>query len=156
VPFKGLAVDVGSDAQYLDDAGVIWEADQEYAPGGWGYVGGRGVKTARNIPGTTDDHLYQFSREGMGAYRFDVPDGDYRVELLFAEPQYDAAGKRVFDVRLNGQAVVGRLDLVKDYGAGRPARLSFHTRATGGEGIKVEFGAVVGSPLVSAIRVSRE
>ena len=155
-PFKRLAVDVGSNAQYLDDAGIVWEADQEYTPGGWGHVGGKVVKTARNIPGTNDDHLYQFSREGMEAYRFDVPDDVYRVELLFAEPQYDAPGKRVFDVLLNGRTVIERLDLVKHSGAGRPALLSFHTRAAGGEGIKIEFRAAVGLPLVSAILVIRE
>jgi len=155
-PFKRLAVDVGSNAQYLDDAGIIWEADQEYTPGGWGYVGGKAIKTERNIPRTTDDHLYQFSREGMEGYRFDVPDGDYRVELLFAEPEYEAPGKRVFDVLLNGRTVIERLDLVKHSGAGRPALLSFHTCAAGGEGIKIEFRAAVGPPLVSAILVIRE
>jgi len=38
--------------------------------------------------------LYQTERWGLSGYRFDVPNGSYRVELLFDEIFDYQAGKR--------------------------------------------------------------
>ena len=55
--------------------------------------------------------VYQTCRLGNLAYRLDMPDGTYDVTLMFAELQYDAPGKRVFDVKINGKTVLDKLDI---------------------------------------------
>ena len=53
--------------------------------GAWGAVGGQTYSVGNAIIGTMDDTLYQSERFGMSEYRFDVPNGDYAVDLRFAE-----------------------------------------------------------------------
>jgi beta-galactosidase len=75
--FPPLAVNVGSASQYIDRTGLVWEADQPYEPGGWGYLGGTPDKIIENIQGTEDDPLWRSFRRGIQRYRFDVADGNY-------------------------------------------------------------------------------
>ena len=75
-----------------DKSDLCWLPDQAYTPGSWGYVGGEvfyrspgrigttaEVKNTRNVP------LLQTKRKDIKAYRFDLSDGEYEVELLFAD-----------------------------------------------------------------------
>lgn len=86
-------MNVGSNCFFTDDkSDLCWLPDQAYTPGSWGYIGGEifrrspgrigttaEVKDTRNVP------LLQTKRKDIKAYRFDLPDGDYEVELLFAD-----------------------------------------------------------------------
>jgi beta-galactosidase len=154
-PFRELAVNVGSTSQYLDAHGRIWEADQRYAPGEWGYEGGSTTSTNRNILGSPDDPLFQTMRQGLTAYRFDVPDGSYEVELRLVEPYFDEPGKRVFAVLLNGRLVLEKVDLVKNYGAAVARSQTFPVHATRKQGVTIHFQASSGEAVLSAIRISR-
>ena len=103
VPFKELAVNVGSNAQFIDMSGRVWEADQPYRSGGWGYVGSvtKASGTSRNVLNTLEDPLYQTMQVGLESYRFDVPDGDYEIELRFLEYEFSKPDQRVFNVLVN-------------------------------------------------------
>ena len=48
---------------------------------------------------------------GLTGYRVDVPDGAYRVTLMFTEPSFPEPGLRVFDVSSNGVVLLDNLDL---------------------------------------------
>lgn len=81
-----IAVNLGSSCYFQSDkSGVTWLPDQPYSEGGWGYIGGKAVQTQTEIHLTADGPLYQTVRDGMDAYRFDVPNGRYEVELLAAD-----------------------------------------------------------------------
>ncbi len=84
---RELCVNVGSSCWFRsDDTGLSWLPDREYSEGsGFGYVGGKRESTTSDILLTPDDPLFQSCRKGLSEYRFDVPPGDYEVELLFAE-----------------------------------------------------------------------
>jgi beta-galactosidase len=155
VPFHELAVNMGSNAQFTDATGLVWEADQAYVAGGWGYVEGAPEKTPANILGTLEDPLYQTMLRGLQAYRFDVPDGDYEVELRFVEPRYKDAGKRVFRVDLNDETALDNFDLAKQDGLGRAVARTFYVRVAQGQGIVLQFKALIEQPVVSAIRVRK-
>jgi len=79
-----------------------------------------GGKTAayagRAIAGTEEDILYQTCRYNLGGYRLAVPNGAYRVTLKFCEPHFDSRGKRVCDVRLQGQTVLSAFDILAKVG----------------------------------------
>jgi beta-galactosidase len=153
VPFRELAVNVGSNAQYVDDDSLVWEADQEYRPGGWGAVGGERRLMDRDVvvTGSARTGMLVTYREGLSGYRFDVPDGEYEVELLFAAP---SAVPRAFAVAVNGRAVTERMD-VGALGAGRAAPLVVEATAAGGEGVQVTFRAAEGQPVLNGIHVRR-
>ena len=85
--------------------GDVFAADRPYGSGPYGYLGSSSTRsTNAPIAGTEDDGLYQDRRIGMTNYRFAVPDGTYRVDLLFAEIDNVKAGGRMFDVSIEGDA----------------------------------------------------
>jgi beta-galactosidase len=104
---------------------------------------------------TTEDPVYQTMQQGLAGYRFDVPDGDYEIELRFVEYEVAKPGQRVFSLAVNGESWIRDLDLAKEYGGMQPVVLRSSARASGGEGVRVDFTAVVGRPVLSAIRVRR-
>jgi beta-galactosidase len=91
----------------------------------------------------------------MDAYRFDVPDGDYELELRFAEYFPNAPGLRIFRVACNGQTLIDKLDLGETPGPRRALSRTFVTRAAGGRGLDVRFDAIVAKPVVSGLRIRR-
>ena len=155
MPFRELAVNVGSRAEMADNDGVIWNGDQPYHVGSFGFVGGDAVQFPRDLPvmGTTQQPIYITYRRGIQAYKLDVPDGEYEVELRFAEPTAVAVGERVFDVNINGRVAVSALDLVAQAGTGWAVPVTVLASASGGQGLQVTFSARKGVPILSGIRV---
>lgn len=150
-----IAVNAGARAQYVDAAGVIWEADRQYQAGNWGFVDGKPVTTHHRILDTADDPLLQTARQGAALYNFGVPAGRYRVELRFVETEYDAAGQRVFTVNVNGKPVVEDLDLAASPGRWHARTVTVDVDATGKNGITVEMVPKAGLTTISALRVKR-
>jgi beta-galactosidase len=153
-----IAVNVGSNADFIDEQNRVWLADQPYTAGSWGFIGdsAKWIYSSppdRNILGTTDDPVYQTMQEGLSSYKFDVPDGNYEVELLFAETKFEQLGERVFSVRINGKTVIENLDVAATAKPRHAFDRKFTTAANGG--LTVEFVPVVGEPVLSGIRVVR-
>jgi hypothetical protein len=91
----------------------------------------------------------------MTAYRFNVPNGTYKVDLSFAEIVLKKAGGRVFNVSLEGSPVLANLDVFAVAG-GRNVALdrSFFVTVTDGI-LDVGFAAQRGdAPIVNAILVT--
>ncbi len=107
-------VNAGADEPYVDREERVWAADQMYSPErGWGAIGGMTVtRTGMEIEGTPAPEVYLSERFNMEAYRFNVPDGAYSVRLHFAETFYEinAAGLRVFSVRINDETAFEHID----------------------------------------------
>ncbi|MBW3553172.1 MAG: malectin, partial [Gemmatimonadetes bacterium] len=146
-----------SNAQYSDEDGLVWEADQPYREGGFGHLGGERELMSRAVvvTGTPKTALYVTYRSGLEGYRFDVPEGDYLVELNFAEPEELEPGERVFDVAVNGKTVLERVDLAEETGLGRAKPVLIDTSVAAGEGLLVSFRPVAMEPLLNGIRVRR-
>jgi beta-galactosidase len=169
-PFREIAVNVGSNAQYLDDDGLVWLEDRAYTPGGFGYVGGARALMAREVivTNTRQSPMYVTYRTGLTAYRFDVPDGDYEIELRFAEPGGAAgdvaaggatpAGQapraHAFGVSVNGRTVIERLDLATGRNVSPATPITTSASAVG-QGITVSFTPIVGQPILNAIRIRK-
>jgi len=56
-----------------------------------------------------DPKLYQTERYGNFTYQFTVPNGGYNVTLKFAEFYWTSAGKRIFNVAINGTPCADQL-----------------------------------------------
>jgi hypothetical protein len=95
--------------------GVAWSADRFYL-GGERFLGGR-QSFEGDIAGTRDAPLYRSERYFGGnvrapitAYEIPLPPGKHRVTLHFAEIYHQEPGKRLFDVLLEGKAVLENYD----------------------------------------------
>lgn len=104
---------------YTDPSSNWWMKDEAYTVlYRWGFQNGTPASTTHDIAGTTLDPVFQTHRYGKTsmAYHIEVPNGTYQVKLMFAETYWTRAGKRVFDVAIEGATVLAAHDIYKDKG----------------------------------------
>ncbi len=159
---------------YTDVNGQRWRADRDFGEGDmWGASSwakeyadvparfGSQRETADVIAGTADEPLFQTYRYGREKlrYRFEVPAGEYRIELYFTEPWYgtgggDCTGWRLFDVAVNGNTQLRDVDLWKEHGHAHAVKKVLHARAVNGR-IEISFPHVASyQAVISAIAIS--
>jgi hypothetical protein len=90
-------------------AGDGFSADQPYHRGSWGYSRGGQLFSCDSVSNDCGiPSAIKTLRYACGApfhYKFDVPNGYYRVKMYFASPN-ELYGARTFDVVLNGNLVL--------------------------------------------------
>lgn len=86
-----LRVHAGT-AIHTDSRELKWNPDTKYA------TGGELISSAATITGTDDPHLYVDQRVGDFSYNLPVKDGEYRLQVSFAEV-VPTSTPRAFDVR---------------------------------------------------------
>nr|WP_321485464.1 malectin domain-containing carbohydrate-binding protein [uncultured Draconibacterium sp.] len=179
---KDLAINVGAKVSFYDpETKVLWIPDREYTPDSWGYVGGAPYVTkgqpaktgiSDNILGSDCDPLYQTFVEGINSYRFDVPNGKYKLTLCFQEyisrekkddliynfstnnTEEETNEPREFDILINGKEVVRNLNLEQNYGSKRAVSFFFEVEVEDEGGLTVDFSPISGKALLSGIRLS--
>ena len=172
-----LRVNMGSRCFFTDDSAHVWQPEQAYTQGSWGYVGGEAFtkKTKYgqlpaadvDILGTDQDPLYQTARVGVEMFRADVPAGQYRVVLHFAELEsrekeqmsvYNL-GNEVIDTDFRGREMVVRvqdlpgdtINLTRQYGRYRAVELHYTVEAQ--DGIVIRFESLKGETLLNGIEI---
>jgi hypothetical protein len=65
--------------------------------------------------------------------------GSYKVKLHFMEPKDIGAGKRLFDVKLQGETVLSKLDVAKSSGGSRKTMAKEFTIAVKDVELRLEF-----------------
>lgn len=141
-----FAVNAGGDAFAAAD-GTVYAADRAYS-------GGRTSATSDPIAGTTDDALYQTERLGTFSYRVPVEDGVYQVVLRLAEVFWQENGRRVFDVRIEGQRAIEALDLHAEAGHDAAYDVAWTAFVTDGT-LDLDFITVADNAKVGAVLVRR-
>jgi len=139
-------------ASYTDSKGQVWQADAGF---NWGNVSS--IPTAVN--GTSDQGLYQQGRynpnfsAGM-VYAFAVPNGQYHVNLHFAETYAatQAKGARVFNVKMQGAPVLSNFDIFAEAGANAALVKGADVTVSNGQ-VSIEFDNVVQTAKVNAIEI---
>jgi beta-galactosidase len=156
--FQTLAINAGSNTQYMDPAGTIWIEDRPWKKGSFGYLSAKPNVFDRKdvIKNTDDEPLFYSFLDSLSGYRFDVPDGAYALTLCFAEPLKLKTGDRVFDLRINGKTVLNDFDLTASYGFAVAAKKTFVVNAEKGEGINIQFDAKKGNALLNGIKIERQ
>jgi len=124
------------------------------APRVAGPVGGQVAAFPNNpIAGTDDPTLYQTVRYGLSAYHLPLTNGLARVSLKFCEPHYQAAGKRAFDVKLQGRTVITNLDIFARAGKDRALDYTFPDIAVTNGWLNIDFVPRIEFPSIAAIAV---
>ena len=122
-----------------------------------GPVGGQVAAFPNNpIADTADTPLYQTVRYNLSAYHLPASNGACKVTLKFCEPHYDAAGKRVFDVKLQGRTVLTNLDVFARVGKNRALDFTFADIAVTNGWLDIGFVPRVEYPCVAALDVEGE
>jgi hypothetical protein len=142
--FVPVRINAGGPA-FTDSIGRVWAADKYF-------TGGTTFSMASAIAGTVDDALFQTERYGNFSYAIPVPNGTYTITLRFAELYWTSAGKRVFNVTVEGQPALTNLDIFALAGAN--AVLDRVVTATVADGtLNIGFITVADNAKVSAIEV---
>ena len=143
-------------------AGAAWDQDswnqqpllpreESLEPGASG--GQFAVFADHPIAGTEEDAVYQTVRYNVAAYRLPAANGRCRVTLQFCEPHYREAGKRVFNVRLQGRTVIEALDIFARAGADQALDFTFEDVAVTNGWVLVEFTPVTEFPSIAGLQV---
>ncbi|PSK66837.1 Bacillopeptidase F [Micromonospora sp. MH33] len=151
-------VDVGGSG-YVGADGFVWSPDQELGSRPWGHVGGKVRATKADIAGTDDDALFRTQRTGETfSYVFkNAPAGTYRIGLDFAEIEKVKAGRRAFDVLVDGKVVLYDHDVQAKVGA-LTADMNTVTVEHAGGDLKIELRGETGEsdPILNALKVQED
>ncbi len=118
-----------------------------------GAVGGQYAAFTAPIANTEEDPVYQTVRWNVSAYHLPVPNGAYKVTLKFCEPHYQAAGKRVFGVKLQGRTVIEHLDIFAKVGPNVALDYPFDNIAVTNGWLDIDFVPEVEFPSIAGIVV---
>ena len=139
---------------YTDAKAHVWQADGEYS-------GGLVSNITATVAGTTDQSLYQNGRYTSNlttplSYSFPVAAGSYHVNLYFAETFGGAQkiGGRVFNVKMQGNAVFQNLDIYAAVGANTALVKGADIIVTDGTA-RIEFDSLVNNAKVNAIEITQ-
>ncbi len=139
-------------AAYTDSKGQVWQADTGF---NWGTVS----SIPAVVTGTSDQGLYQQGRynpnfsSGM-VYAFAVPNGQYHINLYFAETYgpLQVKGARVFNVKMQGAVAFSNLDIFAEAGANAALVKGADVLVSNGQ-VSIEFDNIVEKAKVDAIEI---
>lgn len=164
-----FAVNVGSNTFYTsEDTGLTWVPDREYKPGSWGALKGEMKNVPNEIFLTSDDPLFQSFRENIEGYRFDMPYGNYEVELLFSENNGDKETLAYllefennvpdifssFNILINDELKEEAFSPVTDHGSFNAIRKKYEVKNDKGY-VEVKFNPLNGKPSLSGIKIRK-
>lgn len=119
-----------------------------------GPIGGSGANyQGQEIANTKDDPLYQSCLYNLKGYNIKVPKGKYCVTLKFCEPHFNAVGKRVWEVQLQGKTVIEKLDIFAQVGQFAALDQVFEEVSVSDGWLKIEFVPHVSLPCISGVLV---
>ncbi|MBT7066369.1 MAG: PQQ-binding-like beta-propeller repeat protein, partial [Verrucomicrobia bacterium] len=159
-----IGINFGAPGDRRDQDGTLWTDFPS--------VGGEDVKRSITADGGTyyRHHSALFAGsshpwvaasgvEGVKSVTVSVPGAErLTVRLYFAEQDVAAkAGHRVFGVKANGKELLADFDVVKEAGATRTLVMrEFRGVAMGEAGVKLEFVASAGEPIISGLEAIAE
>ncbi len=143
-PFK---INVGGNA-YGD-----FYADKEFVTdsSNYGFMEGSTGVASDPIANTNDDTIFQSEINGLAKYVVRVPNDKYKIRLLFAENYFNAIGKRVFDIYVQGNLVINGLDIVKEVGGKTALEKVIDNVEVTNNLLDIHFAALIERPLLNGI-----
>ncbi len=146
-----IRIDCG-EGSFKDAKGRLWAQDYGYS--------GQTVKYSVNVPilHAPPDMLplYQSSRyvydNGKFSYNFPLPNGKYRVTLMFSDYGFDTPGHHYFDVKLNGRQVLTNFDPNAEYGTRAAIDKQFEVTVDD-KALHIDFIGHKGGALINGIEI---
>jgi len=140
-----FATNCGGEA-YRSEEGIYFQADNKFNGGGTYSTGGK-------ISGTIDAPLHLKERNGNSfSYKIPLPNKEYKVTLMFAEIFHQSAGKRVFDIFIEGNNVSSNLDIWSKVGKNAEYNEIHNVTVKDGE-LTIDFKTIKDNAKISAIKI---
>ena len=131
-------------------------ADEDFSTGGTTYSVTTPIVIPASVTDAAPEAVYQDARQGAGTYTIPglTAGTSYIVRLHFAELYFSAAGNRVFNVTINGTAVLTNFDIFAASGGQYTAVVEQFTATPNSSGdIVIAFTAVTDQPMINGIEV---
>jgi Malectin domain len=150
-----IRISTGSTEAWTDDLGITWEQDNYHDNNGAIYS-----KCPMEIDGTTLDTIFCKERyfnkwQHKKPFHYEIPvprNGAYAMKLHFAEIHYQAVGKRVFGVWVNGKLAIRKLDIFAEVGFATALTIPIATLTNNGK-ISIELVGAIENPKICAIEI---
>ena len=132
-------------------------ADKEFKTdtSSYGFMEGSKASAQENILGTNDDYIFQTEINGLAKYVVRIPNGKYKLKLLFAENYIQNIGERVFDIYIQGKKVISALDIYKEVGYKTALEKTFNNIEVNDYLLDIHFGALIQRPLINGIIIEQ-
>ncbi|MBF8148597.1 glycoside hydrolase family 2 [Winogradskyella sp. F6397] len=177
--FNHFGINIGAHFYFNDEErDVTFVPDQAYENGWFGFLDGTpyGMTKDKNqglphdIKNATSEPLFQTLLEGCSSYKVDIPDGNYKVDLFFVEPQiksieniYNLSNRkedstqkqRVFDVFLNTNLIEKQFNLALEYPQKYGVTLTTEVQINNDEGLTISLKSIEGQPVISGILIEK-
>lgn len=165
--FFQIGLNCGSNCNFTDDkSGFTWLADRPYSKGSFGYIGGKEYKPTDykigitdQVFGTRNNPLFQTFRLDAEGYQFDVPDGEYQIELSYISTIPEVCGDisehNSFQFLINQQDVFPSINISKTSNKITSINLQTFFQAKNNAGIFIQLKKINGNSLISAIRITK-
>jgi len=177
-PVKRLALNLGASGDRKDASGSLWlgyprpsgslvlqlKADLSFFPG-WSYF--KRDPARLKIEGTNRPWVFRTGVSGLRRCTLPVAgpgDGKarYTVRLAFAELEHESAGRRVFDIKVQGRITAKDFDVFKETGGRNRAIIKEFKGIEAEDKLTVEFVSKIANPasdqlpILQGIEVERE
>lgn len=177
--FNRFGINIGAHFYFNDEErDVTFVPDQPYKNGWFGYLDGTpyGMTKDKNqglphdIKNSTSEPLFQTLLEGCSTYKVDIPDGNYKVDLFFVEPQIksieniynlskikdDSTQKqRIFNVFINKVLIEKQFNIAISYPQKYGVNLRSEVQIKNNEGLTISLRSIEGQPVISGILIEK-
>jgi len=129
-------------------------ADGDFS-GGSVVATSEGIQTV-NVPKGLPMEVFQDSRTGSFSYSVKgfAPNSTHTVTLYFVEPTFDSVGSRLFNVSINGTAVLSNFDIFLAAGdANTPVAQQVSAAADGAGQYVIAFTSVLNGAVLSGLQI---
>lgn len=145
-----LKINCGGDSVLDFSSDQNWSYQTEY-----GYMDGdESAFVGQPFGGTDEDEVYQTEKYGMVTYRTRVPNGLYKVKLMFAENYFTSSGNRIFDVSIEQNKVLSNLDIYSIVGKNNAYEVEFDGINIQDGILDIYFAAKVNNAVISGIVIT--
>jgi hypothetical protein len=131
-----------------------FRADEDFSGGSVVATDG-GIQTV-NVPKGLPMEVFQDSRTGSFSYSVKgfAPNSTHTVTLYFVEPTFDSVGSRLFNVSINGTAVLSNFDIFLAAGdANTPVAQQVSAAADGAGQYVIIFTSVLNGAVLSGLQI---
>ncbi|WP_179021999.1 glycoside hydrolase family 2 TIM barrel-domain containing protein [Winogradskyella forsetii] len=177
--FERFGINIGAHFFFYDEErNITFVPDQPYKLNWFGHFNGEAFGMTKdknqgiphNIKNSTSEPLFQTMLEGCSTYKVDIPNGRYKVDLFFVEPQIkpteniynlseatnDSEKKqRIFDISINNIVVEKRFNMVKAYPEKYGITLSTTITILNNKGLTIDLKPIEGQPVISGILIEK-
>lgn len=103
------------------------------------------------INNTDEDEIYRSEKYGMVTYNVRLHNGIYNVKLMFAENYFTQAGKRIFDVYVEGNRVLQDFDIFNLVGNNTAYVKEVNNVSVNDGELNIHFAAKIDNPMINGI-----